>query len=166
MKRVVLALGSNEGDRIGFLQKSCELIGCRVGKLVRCSRVYETEAWGFEAPPFLNQVVVAETQLTPEEVLAVTQQIERDLGRTCKSGLDADGTPIYHDRTIDIDVLLYEGVVCEMPLLALPHPHITEREFVLQPLAELFGDTVVPPFTQSFQQMLTKLKMENGKLKI
>lgn len=161
MKRVVLALGSNEGDRAVFLQKSCELICCRVGKVVRCSRVYETEAWGFDAPPFLNQVVVAETELPPEEVLCVTQQIETELGRTCKSGRTADGTPVYHNRTIDIDILLYEGVVCETPSLTLPHPHIAKREFVLKPLVELYGDTIVPPFTQSFQQMLNKLKVEN-----
>jgi 2-amino-4-hydroxy-6-hydroxymethyldihydropteridine diphosphokinase len=161
MKRVVLALGSNEGDRAGFLEKSCELIGCRVGKVTRCSRVYETEAWGFEAPPFLNQAIIVETELSPDEVLHVTQQIEKKLGRTCKSGRTSEGNPIYHNRTIDIDILLYEGVACETPQLTLPHPHISERDFVLLPLSDLFGDTVVPPFHQSFQQMLNKLKTEN-----
>ena len=161
MKRVVLALGSNEGDRAGFLEKSCELIGCRIGEVTRCSRVFETEAWGFVAPPFLNQAIIVETELSPEELLIVTKEIEKELGRTCKSGRTADGTPIYHNRTIDIDILLYEGVTCKTDALTLPHPHISEREFVLVPLSDLFGDTIVPPFTQSFQQMLTKLKTEN-----
>ena len=166
MKRVVLALGSNVGDRSAFLEKSCELIGCRVGKVVRFSSVYETEAWGFDAAPFLNQVLLVETELSPEDVLAATQQIEVELGRTCKSGHADDGTPVYHDRTIDIDILLYEGVTCATDSLTIPHPLIAWRDFVLLPLAELFGDTVVPPFHQSFQQMLTKLKNEKGKLKI
>lgn len=157
MKRVVLALGSNVGDRAGFLEKSGMLIDCRVGKVVRSSRVYETEAWGFEAPPFLNQALVSETELSPEEVLVATQQIEMELGRTLKSGRTADGAPVYHNRTIDIDLLLYEGAVCTSDALTLPHPHIAQREFVLLPLAELFGDTVLPPFTISFQQMLNNL---------
>lgn len=161
MKRVVLALGSNVGDRAAFLKKSCELIGCRVGEVVRCSRVFETEAWGFVAPPFLNQAIIVETELSPEDVLAATQQIEVALGRACKSSRADDGTPVYHDRTIDIDILLYEGVTCETDSLTIPHPLIARRDFVLLPLAELFGDTVVPPFHQSFQQMLAKLKIEN-----
>jgi len=165
MKRVVLALGSNEGERANFLEKSCELIGCRVGKVVRSSRVFETEAWGFVAPPFLNQTIIVETELSPGELLSVTKQIERELGRTCKSGRTAEGQPLYHSRTIDIDILLYEDFACETEQLTLPHPQVSKREFVLLPLSDLFGDEVVPPFTQSFQQMLTKLKTENGKLK-
>ena len=161
MKRVVLALGSNEGDRAGFLEKSCELIGCRVGKVTRCSRVFETDAWGFVAPPFLNQAIIVETELSPEELLLVTKEIEKELGRTCKSGRTPEGQPIYHSRTIDIDILLYEGVTCKTELLTLPHPQVSNRDFVLMPLADLFGDEVVPPFTQSFQQMLNKLKTEN-----
>ena len=160
MKRVVLALGSNEGDRAGFLENSCKLIGCRVGKVVRCSCVFETEAWGFVAPPFLNQAIIVETELSPEELLFVTKQIEKDLGRTCKSGRTAEGQPIYHSRTIDIDILLYEEVTCKTELLTLPHPQVSNREFVLLPLADLFGDEVVPPFTQSFQQMLANLNVE------
>ena len=154
-------MGSNVGDRAAFLEKSCELIGCRVGEVVLCSRVYETEAWGFDAAPFLNQVVVAETELSPEDVLAATQQIEVALRRACKSGRTDDGTPVYHDRTIDIDILLYEGVTCATDSLTLPHPLIAQRDFVLLPLTELFGNTVMPPFHQSFQQMLDKLKIEN-----
>ena len=165
MKRVVLALGSNEGDRAGFLENSCKLIDCRVGKVVRCSRVFETEAWGFVAPPFLNQAIIVETELSPEELLVVTKEIEKELGRTCKTGRTAEGKPLYHSRTIDIDILLYEGITCKTEQLTLPHPQVSNREFVLLPLSDLFGDTIVPPFTQSFQQMLAKLKTENGKLK-
>lgn len=161
MKQVVLALGSNEGDRAYFLEKSCELIGCRVGEVTRCSRVFETEAWGFVAPPFLNQAIIVETELSPEELLSVTKEIEKELGRTCKSGRTSEGQPIYHSRTIDIDILLYEGVACETPQLTLPHPQLSKRDFVLLPLFDLFGDEIVPPFHQSFQQMLNKLKNEN-----
>ncbi len=164
MKRVVLSLGSNVCDRSAFLSKSCELIGYRIGKVVRCSRVYETPAWGFVANPFLNQVVVAETELTPERVLETILQIERELGRTRKSERGQDGAPIYHDRTIDVDILLFEGEVRSTDSLTIPHPLIPQREFVLQPLAELFGTTVVPPYTTSFQKMLSDVKTNTSVL--
>ena len=76
-----------------------------MGNIVRASSVRESESWGFISHPFLNQVVEVQTALSPEEVLQVTQQVEQDLGRTEKSGRDAQGHPIYHDRTIDIDLL-------------------------------------------------------------
>lgn len=157
MKKVVLSLGSNLCNREQYLLKSTELISCKIGKIVCASVVKETEAWGFEAAPFLNQVLVVETTLTPEEVLETTQAIERALGRTQKTMLDETGRPVYHDRTIDIDLLIFEDEIRNTPTLTLPHPHITERAFVLEPLCELFNDQIIPPFKQSFKQLLQNI---------
>ncbi len=158
MERAVISLGSNLLDREKYLSDARILLEKQVGKLVCASRIYETPSWGFASGNFLNQVVVMDTLLEPSDLLLATQQIERQLGRTQKTQHDAAGKPIYHDRTIDIDILLYGSLCFESPELTLPHPRIAERAFVLEPLAELFENQIVSPFTASFKAMLEKLK--------
>ena len=136
MKEAVIALGSNMGDRAENLSQARLLIGGQVGEILRASSVIETEAWGFDAPPFLNQVVVVRTPLEPLPLLDTLQRIERDLGRTEKTTY-TDGVPNYHDRTIDLDILDYDGLVYQDDRLTLPHPRIAERDFVLRSLDEL-----------------------------
>lgn len=157
MKSVVLSLGSNLADRRSFIERAVRELSQRVGNIVRASSVRESESWGFISHPFLNQVVEVQTALSPEEVLQVTQQIEQDLGRTEKSGRDAQGNPIYHDRTIDIDLLWYEGEHREGEKLTLPHPHIADREFILVLLVEIYGNQIIAPFEKSFQEMLSDI---------
>ena len=157
MKKVVLSLGSNLLDRENNLLRSRELIKLRIGEILAASRIDETVSWGFDSAPFLNQVLIVSTSLSPEEVLLETQSIEKALGRTEKSGRDAAGNPVYHDRIIDIDILLFEGETRNSPELTIPHPLIIKRNFVLKPLSELFGNQVVEPFNISFQQMLSNL---------
>lgn len=132
----VIGLGSNKGCREFYLTLSHRLIEWEVGSIVRASSVIETPAWGFESDPFLNQVIVVETVLAPLELLDALQSIERRLGRTQKSTM-VDGKPVYHARTIDLDILDYDGMPYRDVRLTLPHPHIAEREFVLVPLREL-----------------------------
>lgn len=132
----VIGLGSNLGNRQFYLQMANCLIGWEVGVIVRCSTVIETPAWGFESDPFLNQVIVVETELSPMELLDTLQSIERRLGRTQKSTV-VDGKPVYHARTIDLDILDYDRMKLQNDRLTLPHPHIAEREFVMVPLREL-----------------------------
>lgn len=159
MKRAVLSLGSNLQNREDYLIKSTELIGYRIGKVIKSSHVYETEAWGFTSFPFLNQVLVVETELTPDTLLAESQSIEKELGRTSKTKpYDANDKPQYLPRTIDIDILLFEDTICHTPQLTLPHPLIDQREFVLLPLSELFDNEVIPPFKHSFRQLLHKIR--------
>ena len=134
--RVVIALGSNKGCREFYLTLSIRLIGWEVGSVVQTSSVIETPAWGFEADPFLNQVIVVETDLPPLTLLDALQGIERRLGRTHKSTV-VDGKPVYHARTIDLDILDYDGMRYRDDRLTLPHPRIAEREFVLASLREL-----------------------------
>lgn len=157
MKSVVLSLGSNLADRRSFIERAGRELSQRVGNIVRASSVRESESWGFISHPFLNQVVEVQTALSPEEVLQVTQQIEQELGRTEKSGRDAQGNPIYHARTIDIDLLWYEGEHREGEKLTLPHPHIADREFILVLLVEIYGNQIIAPFEKSFQEMLSDI---------
>ena len=129
---VYLGLGSNLGDRASNINAAIRLIGERVGEVVRRSSLIETEPWGFEsAHSFLNGVILCETVKTPREVLHVTQQIERDLGRQTKTVRQ------YADRPIDIDILLYDDLRIDEPDLKIPHPLMQERDFVMLPLREV-----------------------------
>ncbi|MCR4737628.1 MAG: 2-amino-4-hydroxy-6-hydroxymethyldihydropteridine diphosphokinase [Bacteroidales bacterium] len=136
MKEVIIGLGSNMGDRAGYLSQARLRIEEEVGEILRASSVIETESWGFDAPPFLNQVLVVRTLLEPLPLLDILQRIERDLGRREKTVYE-DGVPRYQNRTIDLDILDYGGLVYQDERLTLPHPRITERDFVLQSLDEL-----------------------------
>ena len=127
------SLGSNLGNRQGLICRAVRMMELRVGTLVRFSRFYETEPVGFSSDNlFLNAAAAFTTSLSAEEILDTTQQIERELGRTQKS----EGG-IHYDRTVDIDLLLLDDEVKEKPHLSLPHPHLHERRFVLEPLAEI-----------------------------
>ena len=131
---VYLGLGSNLGDRHAQLLTAIELLTQRVGRLVRCSSFIETAPWGFVSEhPFLNAVALFRTTLSPRELLTVTQDIERQLGRRQKS----NGT--YADRPIDIDILLYGDAVIDEPDLKIPHPLMHERDFVMRPLNEIMN---------------------------
>ena len=128
-----LSLGSNLGDRAENLRRAIALIGERVGKVQRVSSFIETEPWGFQSEhPFLNAACLVLTTLSPLECLDATQQIERELGRRPKSS-----GGIYHDRPIDIDLLMYDALQLSTPRLTLPHPHMHERDFVMIPLREI-----------------------------
>lgn len=133
MAQLLLGLGSNLGDRAAHLEAALRAIHAQIGLCVNCSSFYETMPWGFDSPhPFLNAVAEVETQLSPLEVLHLTQHIEQTLGRTHKSINHR-----YHDRTIDLDLLAYDQLVMYTPELTLPHPHLHQRDFVLHPLQEV-----------------------------
>lgn len=120
------------------------LLAERVGDVLALSGFYETEPWGFQSDnTFLNAALRLETILSPLELLDATQQIEREMGRTQKSN------GAYHDRIIDIDILLYDDLVLQTPELTLPHPLMHERRFVMEPLAEIAPNVVHPVFHKS-----------------
>ncbi len=130
---VYLGLGSNLGNREGNIDEAVRLIGEEVGVVERRSSNIETEPWGFSSPNrFVNAAVKCLTPLSPHELLSATQAIERSMGRTEKS---EDGQ--YHDRTIDIDILMYDNLTVDEADLKIPHPLIGERDFVLKPLKEI-----------------------------
>ena len=131
--KVYLGLGSNLGDCRKNLERAIRLIGDRVGRVTRQSSFLETDPWGFESQnKFVNAVILCETTKSPREVLVLTQQIERDMGRRKKS---VSGT--YTDRTIDIDILLYDDLTVDEPDLQIPHPLMHQRDFVMIPLEEI-----------------------------
>lgn len=142
MHTVYLSLGTNIGDKEQNLLRAIEEIGKRIGPVRAQSAFLHTEPWGFESEnSFLNAAVKVDTNLAPLDVLHVTQNIERKLGRTHKSR-----NRVYHDRIIDIDILLYynndendteEGIRLSLPILTIPHPLMNERDFVLIPLSEI-----------------------------
>lgn len=105
----------------------------KAGEVLQVSSFIETEPWGFTSDnTFVNACVKLSTALTPQRLLHVTQQIEKDMGRTHKSN---DGS--YTDRIIDIDILLYGNVTIDEQNLKIPHPHMYERDFVMKPLKEI-----------------------------
>jgi 2-amino-4-hydroxy-6-hydroxymethyldihydropteridine diphosphokinase len=136
---VYLSLGSNLGNRRQLLLDAIEKINEKVGNVVRQSSFYETKPWGFESENlFLNAAVKVTTKLSPTELLEVTQQIEREMGRRKKTTLNSQlSTPNYSDRPIDIDILLYDDLHVDLPELKIPHPLMQERDFVLVPLREI-----------------------------
>ena len=133
-KRVYLGLGGNQGDRLGNLRRAVKLLRELPGEEVEAlSAVYETEPKGYrEQPEFLNMAVRIRTTLAPLALLRETAQIEEKLARrrTVKDG----------PRTIDLDLLLYEGVEMGSPTLTLPHPRMRERAFVLTPLRDVWAE--------------------------
>jgi len=143
--QVYLSLGSNLGQREENLRKAIRLIHERVGEVIRQSSFIETEPWGFESDhPFMNAAVLCLTEKSPREVLRLTQQIERDLGKSKEHATQRSqivnrklSNCKYTDRPIDIDILLYDDLTVGEPDLQIPHPLMYERDFVMIPLKEI-----------------------------
>ena len=136
--QVYLSLGSNLGQREENLRKAIGLINERVGEVVRQSSFIETEPWGFESDhPFMNAAVLCLTEKSPREVLRLTQQIEHDLGKSKEHATQRGESSKFHDRPIDIDILLYDDLTVDEPDLQIPHPLMYERDFVMIPLKEI-----------------------------
>ena len=129
-----LALGSNIGQRMEHMRSALQLLGEKGVATVVASPVYESRAVGLgkKAGPFLNAVVQVQTELDPEELLEICLAVEAQLGRV--------RSEVRTSRTIDIDLLTYGKLKVKTEKLQLPHPRITEREFVLQPFADIAPD--------------------------
>ena len=148
-----LALGSNQGDRSRNLELAIALLEPQV-RPTQTSPVYTTPPWGYLAQnEFLNQVIEVETALQPIQFLQVLKDIERRLGRT----------PTFRDgpRIIDLDILFYDDLVHNSPLLTIPHPHLQERAFVLVPLNDIAPDFLHPVLGKTIQDLLAELPAES-----
>lgn len=133
---VVLGLGGNIGDRRANMRSAVERIR-RVIEDVRVSSLYESAAWGVtDQPAFLNAVARGRTDLRPLALLDATQSIENDLGRIREQR--------WGPRVIDIDILLYGAELIDVPRLTVPHPYLSQRGFVLRPLADLAAGLTLP----------------------
>jgi 2-amino-4-hydroxy-6-hydroxymethyldihydropteridine diphosphokinase len=136
MATLYISLGSNLGDKTLNLCDAKVLISQNVGKILAESSIYESDAVDFEGNPFLNQVIKVETEFLPENLLQKTQEIEKQIGRTQKT-IFKNGKPIYRNRIIDIDILLYDDLQIDSETLTIPHPRMFDREFVMKPLKEV-----------------------------
>ena len=151
MTKVYLSLGSNMGDRQGYLQRAVEALKQLTDTEVETvSSYYETAAWGLtDQADFLNLALALETQLPAESLLSACQAIEKDLDRVRHEH--------WGPRTVDIDILLYGQEIWETEHLIVPHPFMTQRAFVLVPLLEIAKDLVEPQTGQTDENYLSQL---------
>ncbi len=147
---VYLGLGSNIGDRQENLNKALDYLSQRL-RVIEKSSVYDTEPIGNPTQPrFLNMVCQIKTMLKPKELLVLAKGIERKMGRVP----GRPNTP----RTIDIDILFYGDQAIKMPELTIPHPRLTQRAFVLVPMAEIAPELVHPVNKKSIKELLKEAK--------
>lgn len=147
MKKAYLLIGGNIGDRLSYLEKAIRLIEEQCGNVIITSSIYETAAWGkTDQAAFLNQVLLIKTDLKPLSLLETILKIE--------SSLDRKRTEKYDPRTIDIDILYFEGEEIANDQLTIPHPKISERRFVLTPLAEIEPELIDPVHEKTIQKLL------------
>lgn len=149
--KVVLSLGGNLGDVADTLQKALFLVNNRIGELEIVSPVYQTKAWGVKnQPDFLNIAVIIKTVLLPMLVLEECLLIEKDLGRVRNQK--------WYERTIDIDILFYNNTIINFPELIVPHPYISERNFVLYPLTDILPKFKHPILLKSILDLKKECK--------
>jgi len=153
---IYLSLGSNLGDRLANLRTAISFLSPKI-QAQSHSSVYETEPWGYsDQPAFLNLVTKANTSLDPFDLLAFLKEIEVSIGR--------QETFRFGPRLIDLDILFYDDLVLDTPNLTIPHLRMTERAFVLVPLAEIAPDLLHPGLGKTIQQL--KSTMDASSLKL
>lgn len=154
MAIVYLSLGSNLGDRIGYIQQACSLLGSFDNtKIVATSSFYESEPWQMNSDKwFVNAIVQISTTFTPEELLKECQRIENQLGRK------RDAQSGYKDRTIDIDILFYDDKILNSNDLVIPHRFFHRRAFVMVPMLEIAEDFVHPLFNKTIEALYEELE--------
>ena len=147
MNRTYLLIGGNLGDRMKNMEKARKLIADKIGKFLAISPLYETDAWGkTDQPPFLNQVLLLKTSLSPEQVLENILLIEQEMGRQRNEK--------FGPRIIDVDILFFNNAIINKPGLIIPHPQLQLRRFALEPLQAIASNYVHPVLHKTIAQLL------------
>ncbi len=154
MAIVYLCLGSNKGDRVGYVQQATSILGALDDiKIVRTSSFYETQPWLEQGTTwFVNAIIEIKSLLSPQRLLSECQRIEKQLGRN----REVEGH--YGERTIDIDILFYDDQIINEPDLIVPHKFFHQRAFTLVPMLEINADLVHPEFNKSVTQLYDELE--------
>ena len=148
MNSVYLLIGGNLGDRIQNLDIARSLIEKKIGNITRTSSLYETASWGItDQPHFLNQVLLLETNFSPEETIQLILSIENKMGRV--------RTQKNASRIIDIDILFFNDDIIDKQHLTIPHPEIQNRKFALIPMNEIAPAHIHPVFKKSIKDLLS-----------
>ena len=156
MTLVYLSLGSNLGDRVGFVQQATSHLSANPKiNIVTTSSLYETEPWQMTSENwFVNAVIQISTELSPEELLDECQKIEQLLGRV-KNPEEKGG---YKDRTVDIDIIFYDKKIMKTERLTIPHQFFHKRVFMLVPMLEIAGDFVHPVFDKTVEELYDEIE--------
>ena len=154
MAIVFLSIGSNLGDRLGYVQQAASIIGTTNDiQIVSTSSFYETEPWQMDSSKwFVNAIVQISTTLSPEELLFTIQRVEAQLGR------QESGVRPYTDRTIDIDILFYDDKIINTKNLVIPHKFFHKRACMLVPMLEIAQDFVHPLFRKTVSELYDELE--------
>ena len=159
---VFILLGSNLGDRQLLINQACEMIEERCGRIVSKSHLYESEPWGFKAEHwFLNQVVVLDTEMSPDDLMDALLAIEKELGRDRTTPHEG-----YVSRPMDLDILYWgKDLIVEKQHVIVPHPRLHQRRFTLLPLCDVAPDYVHPILKKTNRQLLDECQ-DFGKVNI
>ena len=149
-KTIHIALGSNKGNKLQYLQSAIDAIFVHIGAVKKISKVYKTPAFGFEGDDFYNACISVVTEFKPKKVLKELQAIEVELGRKSKISKG------YESREIDLDILFFEDEIIEEKTLILPHPQLQNRKFVLQPLLDVAKDLSHPILNKTIETLLVE----------
>lgn len=153
MNIAYLLTGGNLGDRLKNLQQAEHLLNKQCGTVLKKSSLYETAAWGnTNQAPFLNQAIAIDTKLDAEQLIHRILKIEKKMGRVREEK--------YGPRIIDIDILLFNNDIVDLPFLKIPHPQMQNRRFVLMPLTEIAADILHPLMNKSISELLMECKDE------
>jgi 2-amino-4-hydroxy-6-hydroxymethyldihydropteridine diphosphokinase len=149
MSRVYLALGSNVGNKLAYIQKAIQLLGTSISD-IKEAPLYASEAMGYtDQADFLNTAISGQTVLSPEALLAFNHGVEQEVGRTPSFK--------WGPRQIDIDIIFYDNLIKTTAKLTLPHPLFRERDFVLKPLLDLSPELEDPLTRQPLSKLLNEL---------
>lgn len=146
--KIVLSIGSNQGDRKSLIQQAIDIINQEVATVIAVSKLYESPSWGFESEPFYNCAVLIHTSKTASKILTKVLKLEKQLGRVRS---DEKG---YSSRTIDVDLISFNDEIIATSNLNIPHPQMHNRLFVLLPMRDLATDFIHPVLQQNINELI------------